>query len=250
MFDAGALRPRARRLAAVVLGTAILMGVSVERGFAQADFFDWYPEPASKQPSFLRLEADSWVPPPRASETRAVEPEAERSWLDPVPLGPVGNDGATFVRTEQPTTTGALGAEKPQTCPDPEPSAAPEPPKPEPDRSATETRSPTEKLVGRGPAVWYELPGNTASGESYDPEGFTAGHRTLPFGTRVRVVNEQNGRSAIVRINDRGPVQRKFVIDLSRGSAKFLGITGKATVSLFVVEPPPGPEASMVQSAR
>jgi peptidoglycan lytic transglycosylase len=66
----------------------------------------------------------------------------------------------------------------------------------------------------------------------------------------VRVVNEQNGRSAIVRINDRGPVQRKYVIDLSRGSAKFLGITGKATVSLYVVEEALRPEASVVQSAR
>ena len=191
------------------------------------------------------------MPPPQVSEIHAVVPEAERSWLDPSPFGPVGGDQATFVRADQPSTTGTIGAEKPEACPEPEPSAAAtEPPRPEPNRSPIETRSPSEKLVGRGPAVWYELPGNTASGESYDPEGFTAGHRTLPFGTRVRVVNEQNGRSAIVRINDRGPVQRKYVIDLSRGSAKFLGITGKATVSLYVVEEALRPEASVVQSAR
>jgi len=64
----------------------------------------------------------------------------------------------------------------------------------------------------------------------------TAGHRTLPFGTRVRVVNRETGRSVVVRINDRGPVQRKFEIDLSRGSARALGITGVSTVELYAAE--------------
>ena len=92
------------------------------------------------------------------------------------------------------------------------------------------------KRVGGGRAVWYEHPGRTASGEIFNPDGMTAGHRTLPLGTRVRVVNLHNGRSVVVRINDRGPVQKKFEIDLSRGSARVLGFTGVAPVEIYAVE--------------
>jgi rare lipoprotein A len=62
----------------------------------------------------------------------------------------------------------------------------------------------------------------TASGELYDPERLTAAHRTLPFGTRVRVTNLENGRSVVVRINDRGPFNKSRVIDLSLKAAKRL----------------------------
>jgi peptidoglycan lytic transglycosylase len=85
-----------------------------------------------------------------------------------------------------------------------------------------------------GVAVWYRLRGRTANGEVADPSALTAGHRTLPFGSHVRVFNRSNGASVVVRINDRGPVQRKFVIDLSQASAKALGITGTAPVTLRV----------------
>lgn len=84
--------------------------------------------------------------------------------------------------------------------------------------------------------MWYEHPGRTASGEVFDPDGMTAGHRTLPLGTRVKVVNLQNGRSVVVRINDRGPVQKKFEIDLSRGSARVLGFTGVAPIEMYAVD--------------
>ena len=60
----------------------------------------------------------------------------------------------------------------------------------------------------------------------------TAAHRTLPFGCRVRVVNRSNGRSIIVRINDRGPFIRGRIIDLSRGAARALRVSGLATVSV------------------
>jgi rare lipoprotein A len=86
-----------------------------------------------------------------------------------------------------------------------------------------------------GIAVWYRLSGRTASGEVADPNAFTAGHRTLPLGTRVRVTNHVNGSSVIVRINDRGPQQRKFVIDMSQASAKAIGLTGTAPVTLAVL---------------
>jgi rare lipoprotein A len=75
-----------------------------------------------------------------------------------------------------------------------------------------------------GKATWYDLPGKTASGEYTSAAAMVAAHRTLPFGTRVRVDNLENGRSVIVRINDRGPAERDRVIDVSRGAAAELGL--------------------------
>src|SRR5215210_1850146 len=87
----------------------------------------------------------------------------------------------------------------------------------------------------RGAASWYG-PGfhgrRTASGETFNTNALTAAHRSLPFGTRVRVVNEKTGRSVIVRINDRGPFAKGHVIDLARGAAQQIGMAGVATVSL------------------
>jgi len=60
----------------------------------------------------------------------------------------------------------------------------------------------------------------------------TAAHRTLPFGSRVRVTNHRNGRSVTVTINDRGPFVRGRIIDLSRGAARALGVTGVAAVTV------------------
>ena len=64
----------------------------------------------------------------------------------------------------------------------------------------------------------------TASGEAYDPEAFTAAHRSLPFGTRLRVTDMASGRSVVVRVNDRGPWGGKRLIDLSRAAARELGL--------------------------
>ena len=72
----------------------------------------------------------------------------------------------------------------------------------------------------------------TASGERAQPNGLTAAHRTLPFGTRVRVTNKSNGRSVTVRINDRGPFVRGRVIDLTPAAAHALGFSALARVTL------------------
>jgi rare lipoprotein A len=91
-----------------------------------------------------------------------------------------------------------------------------------------------------GQASWYG-PGfygnRTASGEVLRPGTYTAAHRSLPFGTRVRVTNLNNGRSAVVRINDRGPFSGGRIIDLAHGAASDLGVTasGVATVRLEVL---------------
>ena len=79
----------------------------------------------------------------------------------------------------------------------------------------------------------------TASGEELDEEALTAAHRSLPFGTWVRVKNNKNGRQALVRINDRGPFVRGRIIDLTPAGAKALGFSGIANVSLNIANPSP-----------
>ena len=95
--------------------------------------------------------------------------------------------------------------------------------------------------TAKGQASWYG-PGfygnRTASGEVLRPGTHTAAHRTLPFGTKVMVTNLWNGRSAVVRINDRGPFHGNRVIDLAHGAAHTLGLTasGVAQVRLDVLK--------------
>ena len=74
-----------------------------------------------------------------------------------------------------------------------------------------------------GSASWYALHSKTASGERMNPAALTAAHRTLPFGTKVKVTNQRNGKSVVVRINDRGPFVKGRVIDLSKAAASKLG---------------------------
>ena len=74
-----------------------------------------------------------------------------------------------------------------------------------------------------GGASWYALTSITASGERMNPAKLTAAHKTLPFGTKLSVVNPKNGKSVIVRINDRGPFVRGRVLDLSKAAARRLG---------------------------
>ena len=95
--------------------------------------------------------------------------------------------------------------------------------------------------LGSGVASYYgnELAGNrTASGERFDPGEMTAAHRTLPFGSKVRVTNISNGQSVVVRINDRGPFGRGRVIDISHAAAKEIGMhrSGTAKVSMTLLD--------------
>jgi rare lipoprotein A len=86
-------------------------------------------------------------------------------------------------------------------------------------------------------AIYSQKDGKTASGEVFSPGKLTAAHRTLPFGTMVRVTNLQNGRTVIVRINDRGPFTKGRIIDLSPAAARQLGFSGLAAVTLDVITP-------------
>ena len=80
-----------------------------------------------------------------------------------------------------------------------------------------------------GVAAYYDTNyhGRTAAGVPYDPHKFTAAHRTLPFGTRLKVTDRQTGRSVVVTVNDRGPFTRGRVLDLSLAAAKELRILGR-----------------------
>jgi rare lipoprotein A len=91
-----------------------------------------------------------------------------------------------------------------------------------------------------GVASWYggKFHGRTtASGEPYDMHALTAAHPSLPFGTRVRVTNLENGRSVVLRINDRGPFAKRRIIDVSRHAAEHLGFlrAGLAKVRVEVI---------------
>jgi peptidoglycan lytic transglycosylase len=91
--------------------------------------------------------------------------------------------------------------------------------------------------IERGLATFYGLEqrgGPTASGERFDPHQLTAAHRTLPFGTWVRVTNTKNGRSVNVRINDRGPYGKGRIIDVSEEAARRLGMLDAGVVPVTV----------------
>jgi rare lipoprotein A len=88
-----------------------------------------------------------------------------------------------------------------------------------------------------GVASWYGAwhhGRTTASGERFDQRQLTAAHRSLPFGTRARVINLANGRSVVVRINDRGPFARGRVIDLSYAAASALGMVRRGTARVRI----------------
>ena len=85
-------------------------------------------------------------------------------------------------------------------------------------------------------SVYAYAGGKTASGERANPGGFTAAHRTLKFGTQVRVTNRRNGRNVVVRINDRGPFVRGRVIDITPAAARALGFSGLASVTLDIAQ--------------
>ena len=75
-----------------------------------------------------------------------------------------------------------------------------------------------------GSASWYALYSRTASGEMMNPAKLTAAHKSLPFGTKLQVTNRNNGKSVVVRINDRGPFIKGRIVDLSKAAASQIGM--------------------------
>jgi rare lipoprotein A len=100
----------------------------------------------------------------------------------------------------------------------------------------------TQAVLQSGIASWYGKGFNgrrTATGERFNMYALTAAHRTLPLGSYVRVTSARNGRSVVVRINDRGPFNRRRIIDLSYAAASALGMqrSGTARVQIEQVRP-------------
>ncbi len=104
-------------------------------------------------------------------------------------------------------------------------------------KAPLEVRTPAPRLVQQGLASWYgaRFHGRrTASGERFNKYHLTAAHRTLPFNAQVRVTNLQNGKSVVVRINDRGPHIRGRIIDLSYAAARLIGMHQSGVVLVRV----------------
>lgn len=103
-----------------------------------------------------------------------------------------------------------------------------------------------------GVASYYWQGRGTASGERFNPNALTAAHRSLPFNTKVEVTNLRNGRTVVVRINDRGPFVRGRIIDVSRAAAGELGFSGRGVtkVSVKVIETGDAETAAIEKPAR
>jgi len=87
-----------------------------------------------------------------------------------------------------------------------------------------------------GKASWYALKSRTASGEMMNASAMTAAHRSLKFGTKVRVVNKRNGKSVVVRINDRGPFVKGRIIDVSKAAARQLGFISAGHTNICIAK--------------
>jgi rare lipoprotein A len=106
--------------------------------------------------------------------------------------------------------------------------------------------------IERGIASWYGPKFNgkeTASGERYDMNAFTAAHPSLPFGTKLGVRNTRTGREVVVRVNDRGPYSKNRIVDLSYAAAREVGVVGPGTASveLYLVPLAGAPQRFTVQ---
>ena len=133
--------------------------------------------------------------------------------------------------------TGNPSSDKPptHTLPREIPPIAKIPSPPETEQVPPATSQPT--MMETGLASWYgpKFHGKrTASGEVFNQEKFTAAHRTLPWGSRVKVTNLANGKSVDVRINDRGPFGKGRIIDVSRAAARALGMVGRGITTVRV----------------
>lgn len=85
-----------------------------------------------------------------------------------------------------------------------------------------------------GKASWYALRSKTASGEMMNPSAMTAAHRSMRFGSKVLVTNKRNGRSVVVRINDRGPFVKGRIIDVSKAAAHKLGFVSSGHTNICI----------------
>jgi rare lipoprotein A len=164
----------------------------------------------------------------------SAQPGGTQAVRDQVGLAYQAPDRAGRSATHSPLPTGS-------STPTPTPtkktaktakSSATKPAKPRSRRSSAQTSA--YKTVGGGSceASYYDEGEMTASGEPFDPSEMTAAHKKLAFGTKVRVINKNNGESAIVRINDRGPYVGGRCLDLSAAAMKAVSGIGSGVISV------------------
>jgi len=125
----------------------------------------------------------------------------------------------------------SCNTQQPPPPPQPVPAVAPAPPPPPP---PPQTKAPKPRAAVVSFQGDESAGRPTASGEPYDPDDLTAASKTYPIGSRVEVTNPKNGKSVIVRINDRGPHVRGRSLDLSKAAAEQLGITDKGVARLKI----------------
>jgi rare lipoprotein A len=148
-------------------------------------------------------------------------------------LAGTGESGqATAVSPVAPPTARPPAQEQIPRQDDPAPSAKP---RPGHEAAAAQASKPGKKKyrvidTGTCQASYYWEPQPTASGERFDPDALTAAHRTLPMHSKVRVTNDNNGRSVVVRINDRGPYAGGRCLDLSKAAMASVGGTGSGVI--------------------
>jgi rare lipoprotein A len=148
--------------------------------------------------------------------------------------------GGLYARTPEGDRPQTYQQESPQPLPADGPPPATGP-------SGTSDRGP-ERYDEVGYATWYgdELGGaRTASGAKFDPDAFTAAHRSLPLGAYAEVTALDSGRTILVRITDRGPSDRALLIDLSRAAAQAIGVKGRSAVRVRQVTPTPEDDSAI-----
>jgi rare lipoprotein A len=164
-------------------------------------------------------------PRPKPQPALTVPPKTTPPIPQPTPTAPP----KTTPPSPQPSST-TITNPIPQSSPAAIPTSQPSPTTPatttNPNTTSTTPPKETVLFTQIGEASWYGSEGGplTATGERYNPQGMTAAHRTIAFGSRVRVTNLRSGRSAIVTINDRGPYAGRRIIDLSAAAAAAVGI--------------------------
>jgi len=173
-----------------------------------------------------RLEPSGEAQSPKADFRdllRKAAPITPAQAAEPPPPAPDAPPPAAAATEPAPAASAPAAAEAPAPASDREPKR----------QAVTKPDRPLQ----RGLAAWYQHPGTTASGQKYNPNGLTAAHRTLPLGTRLRVVYEKTGKAVTVRVTDRisrkALSRRKLALELSRGGARAIGLEGVGMVAIY-----------------
>lgn len=199
-------------IAGLVLACSAASAVAGDGGFLRF-LFSTPPAVAARDPHWSYT-LQRYLDQPAPETTLETESRASGRTASTAAAPP----GAAGGRTKPPAMTGSL----PRTGRTATASAATSRAPGAAARSESIT-GPTHLLTGL--ASFYWQPQMTASGEVFDPRQMTAAHKTLPFGTRVRVTDVRSGRSVVVRINDRGPYKPGRIIDLSQAAAQVIGMS-------------------------